>query len=94
MSKLRILNEHNEAIVGILEKKPESDISREKPRLAIIAHGILGHKDYLFQRALAQKLPVSTFRLDFRGNGESEGQGGYANIQVTKKNNSTFLDQF
>lgn len=42
MSKIRILNEQNEAIVGILEKKQENDVGQEKPRLAIIAHGILG----------------------------------------------------
>lgn len=42
MSKLRILNEKNEAIVGILEKKTECDIDRQRPRLAIIVHGILG----------------------------------------------------
>lgn len=43
----------------------------------------LGHKDYLYHRLLAQKLPYSSFRFDFRGNGESTGEPGYANIPVS-----------
>lgn len=42
MSKLSILNEKNEAIVGILEKKPEINESRPQPRVVLIVHGILG----------------------------------------------------
>lgn len=42
----------------------------------------LGHKDYLFHRLLAQELPYSSFRFDFRGNGESTGEPGYANMEV------------
>lgn len=42
MSKLSILNEKNEAIVGILEKKPEIDEGRPQPRVVLIVHGILG----------------------------------------------------
>ncbi|KAL0144371.1 protein-tyrosine phosphatase-like protein [Mucor lusitanicus] len=80
MSKLSILNEKNEAIVGILEKKPEIDEGRPQPRVVLIVHGILGHKDYLFQRVLAQTLPITSFRFDFRGNGESGGSPGYCNI--------------
>ncbi|KAG1117205.1 hypothetical protein G6F42_013497 [Rhizopus arrhizus] len=80
MSKLSILNEKNEAIVGILEKKPEIDKDRPQPRVVLIVHGILGHKDYLFQRVLAQTLPITSFRFDFRGNGESGGSPGYCNI--------------
>lgn len=44
---------------------------------------ILGHKDYLFHRVLAQELPYSSFRFDFRGNGESTGEPGYANMAVS-----------
>lgn len=43
----------------------------------------LGHKDYLYHRLLAQELPYSTFRFDFRGNGESTGEPGYANVAVS-----------
>ncbi|KAF1797147.1 hypothetical protein FB192DRAFT_1030927 [Mucor lusitanicus] len=82
MSKLSILNEKNEAIVGILEKKPEIDEGRPQPRVVLIVHGILGHKDYLFQRVLAQTLPITSFRFDFRGNGESGGSPGYCNILI------------
>ncbi|KAI8369866.1 tyrosine phosphatase family-domain-containing protein [Choanephora cucurbitarum] len=75
MTKITITNEHNESIVGILEEKPTP-----LPRLALIVHGVLGHKDYLFQRLLAQELPISSFRFDLRGNGESTGSPGFANM--------------
>ncbi|KAG0245781.1 hypothetical protein BGX31_006069 [Mortierella sp. GBA43] len=40
-----------------------------------------GHKNYLFQPMLANMLApyMDTFRFDFRGNGDSEGQMGYSN---------------
>jgi hypothetical protein len=47
-----------------------------------LMHFVLGHKDYLFHRLLAQQLVYTSFRLDFRGNGESTGQPGYANMEV------------
>ncbi|KAI8096809.1 protein-tyrosine phosphatase-like protein [Halteromyces radiatus] len=78
--RISIINNKGENIVGILEKKPELDAGRKQPRLMLISHGVLGHKDYLFFRLLAQELPVSSFRFDFRGNGDSEGQAGYANM--------------
>ncbi|KAG6377192.1 Alpha/Beta hydrolase protein [Boletus reticuloceps] len=40
----------------------------------------LRHKDYLFQKRLALRLPFDSFRFDFRGNHESGGQwrqGGF-----------------
>ncbi|KAF9963458.1 hypothetical protein BGZ65_003231 [Modicella reniformis] len=42
---------------------------------------LAGHKNYLFQPILANALAsyMDTFRFDFRGNGESEGQMGYSN---------------
>lgn len=33
----------------------------------------MGHKDYLFQRLLAQRFPMDSFRFDFRGNHETGG---------------------
>lgn len=81
MSKISIKNEHDEIIVGILEKKDAIDAGRSQPRLVLITHGVLGHKDYLFHRVLAQELPYSSFRFDFRGNGESTGEPGYANME-------------
>lgn len=49
MSKLSILNEKDEAIVGILEKKPEIDEGRPQPRVVLIVHGILGWLHRVFQ---------------------------------------------
>ncbi|KAG0293968.1 hypothetical protein BGZ98_001949, partial [Dissophora globulifera] len=41
-----------------------------------------GHKNYLFQPRVANLVApyMDTFRFDFRGNGESEGQIGYSNF--------------
>ncbi|ORZ04073.1 protein-tyrosine phosphatase-like protein [Lobosporangium transversale] len=63
-------------LAGILQSTNHS--SR---RLGIICHGSLGHKNYLFQPTLANALApyMDTFRFDFRGNGESDGQMGYSN---------------
>lgn len=43
----------------------------------------LGHKNALYQSALADQLPYSTFRFDFHGHGDSEGQPGYSHISVS-----------
>ncbi|KAJ7727371.1 Alpha/Beta hydrolase protein [Mycena metata] len=64
-------------ITGILEQ-----LGTEKPavtqgrKIALILHGAMGHKDYLFQRRLAQRLPQDSFRFDFRGNHETPGTWG------------------
>lgn len=42
MSKISIKNEHDETIVGILEKKDAIDAGRSQPRLILITHGVLG----------------------------------------------------
>jgi hypothetical protein len=42
MFKFCIQNEHDETIVGILEKKPELDLDRSRPRMILIVHGLLG----------------------------------------------------
>jgi hypothetical protein len=42
MSKVSIRNQHDEIIVGILEQKDAIDMYRAKPRLIVIAHGVLG----------------------------------------------------
>ncbi|KAG8861395.1 protein translocase subunit [Tulasnella sp. 330] len=39
-----------------------------------ILHGVLGHKDYLFQKRLAKRVPMDSCRFDFRGNHETGGQ--------------------
>ncbi|KAJ7904807.1 ectomycorrhiza-regulated esterase [Mycena leptocephala] len=59
-------------ITGVLEQLVP-DKSTQGREIALILHGTLGHKDYLFQRRLAQRLPQDSFRFDFRGNHESPG---------------------
>ncbi|OBZ71716.1 hypothetical protein A0H81_08339 [Grifola frondosa] len=43
------------------------------PKRVQILHGAMGHKDYLFQKRLALRLPIDSFRFDFRGNHETGG---------------------
>ncbi|KAH9059976.1 Alpha/Beta hydrolase protein [Lactarius vividus] len=67
-------------LAGILEQMEPSAPTRGRP-IALILHGTMGHKDYLFQKALAARLPLDSFRFDFRGAHESGGtfsQGGFA----------------
>ncbi|EIW81097.1 ectomycorrhiza-regulated esterase [Coniophora puteana RWD-64-598 SS2] len=60
-------------LVGILEQvHPDSPTHGSK--IALILHGTMGHKDYLFQKRLAARLPIDSFRFDFRGNHESGGR--------------------
>jgi len=80
MTTITIPNYLNQNIVGILESRPEAAIEGQPPRLVLIAHGVMGHKNYLFQKLLAEKLPYENFRFDFRGNGESEGTTKFGNI--------------
>ncbi|CAO3674778.1 unnamed protein product [Umbelopsis vinacea] len=80
MTTIKIPNHSNENIVGILESRPEAAVEGQPPRLILIAHGVMGHKNYLFQKLMAQKLPYENFRFDFRGNGDSEGTTGFGNI--------------
>ncbi|CEG66362.1 hypothetical protein RMATCC62417_02958 [Rhizopus microsporus] len=94
MSKISIQNDRGEIIVGILEKKEAIDLGRTRPRLVLITHGVLGHKDYLFHRLLAQELPYSSFRFDFRGNGESTGEPGYANMKEDVEDIHTVAEYF
>ncbi|KII90826.1 hypothetical protein PLICRDRAFT_158204 [Plicaturopsis crispa FD-325 SS-3] len=64
--------ESNCALVGVLEQQsPET--STQGRKIALILHGTLGHKDYLFLKRLAHRLPIDSFRFDFRGNHESGG---------------------
>ncbi|TCD65108.1 hypothetical protein EIP91_003082 [Steccherinum ochraceum] len=67
-------------LCGVLEQLAPDEPTQGR-KLALIAHGTMGHKDYLFQKRLALRLPIDSFRLDFRGNHESNGPfrfGGFA----------------
>ncbi|KAG1743187.1 ectomycorrhiza-regulated esterase [Suillus paluster] len=80
-TKLRIPHPQEDCeLVGILEQlTPEEPTQGRK--IALILHGTMGHKDYLFQKRLALHFPMDSFRFDFRGNHESGGQrtqGGFA----------------
>ncbi|KAG1821317.1 ectomycorrhiza-regulated esterase [Suillus variegatus] len=73
-TKLRIPHSQDDCeLVGILEQlAPEEPTQGRK--IALILHGSMGHKDYLFQKRLALRFPMDSFRFDFRGNHESGGQ--------------------
>jgi len=69
-------------IVGVLEQwsTPSSLTNGDARKVALILHGSMGHKDYLFQKKLAHRLPIDSFRFDFQGNFESSGtmrMGGF-----------------
>ncbi|KAG8928130.1 hypothetical protein FRC00_001856, partial [Tulasnella sp. 408] len=69
-------NEEGCVLTGIIEQQ-NATIGKEadahvKP-IALIFHGAMGHKDYLFLKKLAQSLPIDSCRFDFRGNHESNG---------------------
>ncbi|KAG0704852.1 ectomycorrhiza-regulated esterase [Suillus ampliporus] len=79
-TKLRIPHSQDDCeLVGVLEQlTPEEPTQGRK--IALILHGTMGHKHYLFQKRLAQRFPMDSFRFDFRGNHESGGQrtqGGF-----------------
>ncbi|KAI9317669.1 hypothetical protein BX666DRAFT_1656955 [Dichotomocladium elegans] len=94
MATIEIQNDKGETIVGLLEEKHAIDAGRERPRLVLIGHGAQGHKNYLFQKLLAQKLPYSSFRWDFRGNGDSSGRAGFANIAEDVEDYHTIAKHF
>ncbi|KAF9019943.1 alpha/beta-hydrolase [Hymenopellis radicata] len=65
-------------LVGILDQLSPDEPTQGR-KIALILHGSGGHKDYLFQKRLALRLPMDSFRFDFRGCHESTGtwrQGG------------------
>lgn len=74
------------SIIGTLEQwSPPQAGFNSKRKIAVILHGAMGHKDYLFQKRLAQQLPIDSFRFDFRGCHETPGNwrmGGLADDVV------------
>ncbi|KAI0768977.1 alpha/beta-hydrolase [Trametes elegans] len=73
-TKVAILHPYEKdcPIAGVLEQV-EPEQPTQGRRIALILHGSLGHKDYLFQKRLALRLPMDSFRFDFRGNHETPG---------------------
>lgn len=53
----------------------------------------IGHKDGLYQTALAERLPFTSFRFDLSGHGDSEGQFNFGHIAVrlTYKNSAWMM---
>jgi len=80
-SKIYIPHTEDEGcnIVGIQEQLDASSNTQGRP-IALFLHGSMGHKDYLYQKNLAQQLPIDSFRFDFRGNSETPGQFVYGDI--------------
>ncbi|KZO90154.1 ectomycorrhiza-regulated esterase [Calocera viscosa TUFC12733] len=60
-------------IEGTLDQKGGADVPTSGWPIALILHGSLGHRDYLYQRTLSPHLPLDTFRFDFRSNARSPG---------------------
>ncbi|CAO3689494.1 unnamed protein product [Umbelopsis ramanniana] len=54
----------------------------------------MGHKNYLFQKLLAEKLPYESFRFDFRGNGDSDGTTRFGNINDDVEDIKTVTSYF
>ncbi|EPQ54786.1 ectomycorrhiza-regulated esterase [Gloeophyllum trabeum ATCC 11539] len=60
------------SITGVLQQW-QPDQPTQGKSIALILHGTMGHKDYLYQKRLAHRLPFDSFRFDFRGNHETPG---------------------
>ncbi|CAO0802452.1 unnamed protein product [Mucor circinelloides] len=73
MALASIINESGETIVGHL-------LEKSNDKIILIVHGEQGHKDGLYQTALAERLPFTSFRFDLSGHGDSEGQFNFGHI--------------
>ncbi|KAJ7465127.1 Alpha/Beta hydrolase protein [Mycena latifolia] len=79
-TKVLVPHPANCSIVGILEQI-DTEKSTQGRRIALQNNGPARHKDYLFQRRLAQRLPDDSFRFDFRGNHETPGTWCHGGLQ-------------
>ncbi|RUP44565.1 hypothetical protein BC936DRAFT_149287 [Jimgerdemannia flammicorona] len=91
---LTIRNSGGQRIVGILHKLTSVVDGARRPKIGLICHGYLGHKNYLFQPLLAKSLPFDTFRFDFRGNGDSDGESGLINFEDDFEDITTVVKHF
>ncbi|KAH8104526.1 Alpha/Beta hydrolase protein [Cristinia sonorae] len=73
--------DHNVVLCGVLEQLAPGEATQGR-KIALILHGTMGHKDYLFQKRLALRLPIDSFRFDFRGNHESTGNFGFGGFNT------------
>ncbi|KMZ68914.1 Esterase/lipase/thioesterase [Zostera marina] len=73
--RIVLTNAHEEKLIGILQKTESDDVT-------IICHGFRFSKESKPTVDISDallKAGISTFRFDFSGNGESEGEFKYAN---------------
>ncbi|KAJ1693728.1 hypothetical protein LUZ63_010426 [Rhynchospora breviuscula] len=74
-TRITITSEHGEKLVGILH-----DTGSKK--IVILCHGLRDTKDHNTVVSIASaltRIEISSFRFDFSGNGESEGQFQFGN---------------
>lgn len=71
-------NHQREQLAAILTTRgpPPKPLNHD---LVILCHGFQGSKDSHLMQCLAEELPFTTVRIDFSGNGDSEGQFCYSN---------------
>mmetsp|Transcript_21674 Transcript_21674/g.37217 ORF Transcript_21674/g.37217 Transcript_21674/m.37217 type:complete len:265 (+) Transcript_21674:62-856(+) len=69
---VEVVNACGEKLVGILCRKVPASQD-----VAVLCHGFLSDKNAHVIRGLATELPFNTFRFDFCGYGDSDGQASY-----------------
>ena len=89
--KIFIENSKGEKLAGVLHK------ANDNKQVVIICHGHTGNKDRDFINSFCDKLNnknINSFRFDFSGNGESEGE--YINTNSTSELNdlNSVVDYF
>eukprot|EP00123_Amoebidium_parasiticum_P009279 comp19381_c0_seq1/m.22360 comp19381_c0_seq1/g.22360 ORF comp19381_c0_seq1/g.22360 comp19381_c0_seq1/m.22360 type:complete len:260 (-) comp19381_c0_seq1:166-945(-) len=69
-------NRHGIHLAALLDRK-----TPESKKVVVLCHGLMSHKRGSVVGKLAPNLPFNTFRFDFSGNGESEGEFTYGAYQ-------------
>ena len=73
--RVEFCNGRGEKLVGTLVEAPTA-------KTVVLCHGYSDNRDTAILQAFAQRIdeiPLSSFRFDFSGNGESEGTFEYGN---------------
>ncbi|KAH9933107.1 ectomycorrhiza-regulated esterase [Epithele typhae] len=68
-------------IVGTLEQVEPERPTQGRNIALVRLHALGTHKDYLFQKKLALRLPYDSFRFDFRGNHETPGEWRFGHFE-------------